>query len=176
MESIQREPTAALKGQRMSAASEKPASPQLHLRPYRDLDWLAICRVHDLARPLELRGSCDMRAFVPIEADPEVADLKRSQKIVAEVDGYVVGFVGVDGDELAWLYVDPAHHSQGIGRRLLRQGLRLTRGAPWTIVLADNQPAIRLYQSEGFRETRRYESENAGYPCTCLRLEKGPLR
>lgn len=164
---------AALKGQRMSAAPEKPASPQPNLRPYRDLDWLAICRVHDLARPIELRGSCDMRAFVPIEADPEVEDLKRSRKIVAEVDGRVVGFVGVDGGEIAWLYVDPAHHSRGIGRRLLREGLRLTQSSPSTIVLAGNHAAIRLYQSEGFREVRRYESDNAGYPCTCLRLEKG---
>lgn len=128
--------------------------------------------MHDLARPIELRGSCDPRAFVPIEADPEVEDLKGSQKIVAELDGRVVGFVGVDGDELAWLYVDPAHHGQGVGRSLLREGLRLARGKPWTIVLAGNEPAIRLYQSEGFREVRRYESENAGYPCTCLRMEK----
>ena len=36
-------------------------------RDYQDADWKAICQVHDRARPDELKGSCDPRAFVPIE-------------------------------------------------------------------------------------------------------------
>jgi ribosomal protein S18 acetylase RimI-like enzyme len=42
----------------------------------------------------------------------------------------------------------------------------------WTIVLDGNQRAIRLYESEGFKEIERFKGDNAGYPCTCLRIER----
>ena len=65
-------------------------------RDYQDEDWNAICRIHDSARPDELKGSCDLRAFIPIEQDDEVEDLKRSQKFVACDGDKVVGFGAVD--------------------------------------------------------------------------------
>lgn len=142
------------------------------IREYRDQDWQAICRVHDRARPDELRGSCDPRAFVPIEQDSEVEDLRRAHKYVACDGDRVVGFVGIDDDCLAWLYVHPGYYGLGIGRTLLRTGLAEIDSRAWTIVLSGNTPARRLYQSEGFHEVRRFESENAGYLCQCIRMEQ----
>src|SRR5258708_38386705 len=101
-------------------------------REYEDRDWKAICQIHDLARPDEPRGSCDPRAFVPIEQDKEVEELRACHKFVACVDKQVVGFVGVDG----------------------------------------NQKAIKLYESEGFQAVKRFTGDNAGYLCSCLRLER----
>jgi ribosomal protein S18 acetylase RimI-like enzyme len=141
-------------------------------REYQEPDWTAICQIHDRARPDELRGSCDPRAFVPIEQDEEVEDLKSSRKFVASLDEEVVGFVGLDDNYLAWLYVDPAHYGKGIGRELLRMGLREIGEGAWTIVLDGNRNAIKLYESEGFREVKRFAGDNAGYPCTCVRMEK----
>jgi len=141
-------------------------------REYQDADWKAICQIHDRARPDELRGSCDARAFIPIEQDKEVEGLQASRKFVACVDEQVVGFVGVDGKYLAWLYVDPDHYGQGIGRELLKMGVREIGDGAWTIALDGNHRAISLYESEGFQEVRSFESDNAGYPCTCLRLER----
>lgn len=143
----------------------------IKIRTFREEDWDSICNIHDLARPDELRGSCDPRAFVPIEQDEEVTQLRSSEKMIAEIDGRIIGFVGVAGDYLAWLYVHPDFYGRGAGRALLRAGLERIGGSAWTIVLSGNQPAINLYTSEGFREVRRFESENAGYPCTCLRME-----
>ena len=144
------------------------------IRPYEEKDWKSICAIHDAARPDELRGSCDPRAFVPIEKDDEVEDLKRSDKFVAMDGERVVGFVGVDGKYLAWLYIAPAYYHQGIGRRLLQKGIEVIGSDAWTIVLDGNKNAIKLYESEGLIEARRFESDNAGYPCTCLRLEQKP--
>jgi len=141
-------------------------------REYQDSDWKAICQIHDRARPDELHGSCDPRAFVPIELDKEVEDLKACQKFVACIDEEVVGFVGVDGKYLAWLYVDPSQYGKGIGRELLRIGLREIGEGAWTIALSGNYKAIKLYESEGFQEVKRFASENNGYPCTGLRLER----
>ena len=141
-------------------------------REYQDADWKAICQIHDLARPDELLGSCDPRAFVPIEQDKEVEELNSSRKFVANIDEEVVGFVGVDDKYLAWLYVDPAHYGQGIGRELLRIGLREIGEGAWTIVLDGNHSAIKLYESEGFQEVKRFVGDNAGYPCTGVKLER----
>lgn len=141
-------------------------------RNYRDNDWKAICLVHDRARPDELNGSCDPRAFIPIEQDPEAEDLKRSQKFVACDGDQVVGFVAVDDKYVSFLYVDPEYYGQGIGRKLLQKGVENAGSGAWTIVLQDNHPAIGLYASEGFNVVHRFDSDNAGYPCTCLRMER----
>lgn len=143
-------------------------------RPYEDKDWQAICQIHDRARPDELKGSCDPRGFIPIEQDKEVEDLKRSKKFVACDGETVVGFVGVDEDYLAWLYVDPSYYGKGIGRELLRIGIREIGEGAWTIVLDGNKSAIALYESEGFREFSRFDGENNGYPVTCLKMRREP--
>ena len=142
------------------------------VRSYHPADWQSLCQIHDLARPDELAGSCDPRAFVPLENDKEVEHLKLCQKIVAFSDDRVAGFIGVDDGYIGWLYIHPDFHRQGIGRDLLKEGLKLIKEKAWTIALAGNSPAVKLYQSEGFIEVNRYESDNAGYPCTCVRLEK----
>ena len=80
---------------------------------------------------------------------------------VAEVDGEVVGFVGVgpsrDPDaegELYTIYVRPGHWGAGVGRELLRAGERrmvelgYRRVVLW--VLADNVRARRFYERAGF--------------------------
>ena len=141
-------------------------------REYKEPDWKAICQIHDRARPDELLGSCDPRAFVPIEQDKEVEELKTSRKFVACDEEKVVGFVGVDDKYLAWLYIDPDHYGKGIGRALLKIAIREIGAGAWTIALDGNQKAISLYESEGFQEARRFTSDNAGYPCTCIRLER----
>lgn len=127
------------------------------IREYQESDWAAICRIHDLARPDELKDSCDPRAFVPIEQDSEVNDLRRAGKHVACQGDQVVGFVGIEGDYLAWLYVDPAYYGHGIGRRLLQLAVTKIGDKAWTIVLDKNNRALQLYESEGFREVRRFK-------------------
>jgi len=141
-------------------------------REYEDKDWTAICQIHDWARPDELRGSCDSRAFVPIEQDKEVEELKACWKFIACEDEIVIGFVGVDDKYLAWLYIDPGHYGKGVGHELLRISLRQIGEGAWTIVLDGNQKAIKLYESEGFREAKRYAGENNGYPVTCIKMER----
>lgn len=141
-------------------------------RDFKDEDWHAICRIHDRARPYELKGSCDPRAFIPIEQDPEVEDLKRSQKFVACDGDAIVGFSSIDGTCVSFLYVDPDYYRQGIGRKLLQIAVDAIGPGAWTIVLHNNKHAIGLYESEGFKEVHRFDSDNAGYPCTCLRVER----
>jgi ribosomal protein S18 acetylase RimI-like enzyme len=141
-------------------------------RDYEENDWQAICNIHDRARPDELKGSCDPRAFIPIEQDEEVEDLKRSQKFVACDGELVVGFSAIDEKYVSFLYVDPDYYGQGIGRRLLQMTTDALGEGAWAIVLDGNHRAIALYESEGFEEIERFKSDNAGYPCTCLRMAR----
>jgi ribosomal protein S18 acetylase RimI-like enzyme len=80
---------------------------------------------------------------------------------VAEVDGEVVGFVGVgpsrDPDaegELYTIYVHPGHWGTGVGRELMRAGegrmgeLGYRRVVLW--VLDGNARAQRFYESAGW--------------------------
>jgi ribosomal protein S18 acetylase RimI-like enzyme len=158
----------------MKSPNETEGNLAFTIRLYQDEDWQAVCRVHDLARPDELRGSCDPRAFVPLAEDETAGDVHTSQKWVACVGEQVVGFVGVEGTYVSWLYVDPAYYGRGIGRHLLRLGVKEIGPEAWTIALAGNTPAIKLYQSEGFEIQKTFEGENAGYPCTVARLVLNP--
>lgn len=147
----------------------------ISIREYEDSDWEAIRRVHDRARPEELRGSCDPRALVPLSEDTEYEeDFRRSRKLVACEGKRVAGFIGVDSAYISWLYVDPDHYGRGIGRHLLRLGMNLAGPNAFTVTLAGNASALGLYESEGFEVTETFEDENVGYPCTCVRLELNP--
>ncbi len=62
---------------------------------------------------------------------------------------------GLEG-EVAEVFVDPESRGRGVGRALLREAVRLFRekgvtlGYVWT--RPDNEPAVRLYRSAGFRD------------------------
>ncbi|MFT7043801.1 MAG: GNAT superfamily N-acetyltransferase [Candidatus Azotimanducaceae bacterium] len=136
------------------------------LRDYTDTDQKAVMRVHDLARPVELVGSCHAAAFVPLADDADdLAEFLSVHKTVACINDNIVGFVGVEGDQLGWLYVDPQFARRGIGRRLLRHALEWIVGAARVHVLAGNAPALRLYHEEGFTLADTFDTTNHGYPC-----------
>src|SRR5205085_5774346 len=51
--------------------------------------------------------------------------VERHEVWVAEEDGHVVGFIGLDPEQLEHLYVDPDAQGRGIGGRLFAQAQRL---------------------------------------------------
>lgn len=143
------------------------------IRKYEDNDWFAVCSIHDKARPIELKGSCDENAFVPLaEDESDLENFTVSHKFVACINGKVVGFVGIKDREVTWLYVDPSEFGRGIGRRLLQYGLANIRDKATTYVLEGNEHACKLYKSEGFKVTEQFNSQNNGYPCTVLKLSQ----
>lgn len=148
---------------------------EVAIRAYGKSDWSAVCVVHDRARPDELAGCCDPRAFVPLAAERSDAEsFRRSRKFVACLGEKVVGFVGVDDMYVSWLYVDPDYYRRGIGRLLLRFAVELIGSGAWTICLAENTRARHLYESEGFQVSDAFAAKNAGYPCNCVRLTLAP--
>lgn len=141
------------------------------IRAYKTEDWNDLCVVHDLSRPIELSGSCDPRAFIHLDSDEEgKTDILESTKLIAEVDGRVVGFVAIDKNVVCWLYVLPECAGQGIGKQLLLSALRLIEGEAITYVLSGNDRALNLYRKVGFNGTEVIESNCSGFSCKYIAL------
>ena len=87
-------------------------------------------------------------------------------------DGRPVAFLGLSGDELAALFVDPCLHRSGIGRRLVDHALSL--GARRLSVNEDNPGARAFYERLGFRAVGRAETDDAGrpYPLILMALSR----
>lgn len=102
----------------------------------------------------------------------ELADPKTRWYVVAELDGAVAGYAGlaVFGDEAHVMTIgtEPVLQSRGIGRTMLRALLaEADRRQVRQVILevrVDNEPAIALYESEGFTTVavrkRYYQPEN----------------
>ena len=84
--------------------------------------------------------------------------------------------VGADA-EIHTLAVDPLYHRRGVGRALLRAVLDRARGATVFLeVRTDNESAINLYRSEGFKVigTRRRYYRPSGADAFTMRREAAP--
>lgn len=123
----------------------------LAIRPYRPEDFPGIGRVHDRARRVELRYAGLEDAFLPLRIAAEREDLFAYPGLfVAELGGEIAGFAACTQEELAWLYVDPAHFRKGVGRALAEHALQRFPGIRHVEVLSGNAPAKALYARLGF--------------------------
>jgi len=99
---------------------------------------------------------------------------------VAEVDGRVVGFTMVDGDELEQLFLDPELHGTGLAAPLLAAGEQQIAEAgydvAWLAVVVGNARARRFYEKHGWYDAGDlpYEVTAVGetYISPCRRYEK----
>lgn len=140
------------------------------IRPYAAADWDAVCHVHDRARPHELAGATDPRAFRPMAAVADAEHFFDSVTLVACEGKRIVGFVSVMGSYITWLYVEPERHRRGIGAALLAAALKLCGRDAWLNTLEGNAAALALYRKAGFDIVKSFSSNCDGYPCVCLRL------
>ncbi len=123
----------------------------LAIRPYRPEDFPGLERVHDRARRIELRYAGLEDAFLPLRIAAEREDLFAYPGLfVAELGGEIAGFAACTQEELAWLYVDPAHFRNGVGRALAEHALQRFPGIRRVEVLSGNAPAKALYARLGF--------------------------
>ncbi|MFT7689101.1 MAG: GNAT superfamily N-acetyltransferase [Candidatus Azotimanducaceae bacterium] len=146
----------------------------IEIRPFKRADQTDLISIHDRARPIELAGSCDPRAFVPLADDKsDLAEFDAAKKFVAlSNNGVIEGFIGIDKDTIGWLYVEPDQMGKGLGRMLLQYALTRLEGKSHVYVLDGNKAAINLYQSEGFNMVDKFKSKNNNYPCRVLKLAR----
>jgi putative acetyltransferase len=81
------------------------------------------------------------------------------------------GFLGMTGSKIDALFIDPAHHGQGIGRALVDHAASLSHGLR-VDVNEQNQGACAFYRKLGFRQVGRSELDDSGRPFPILHLER----
>lgn len=128
-------------------------------------------RESDLAELLDTwqRAAVEAHSFLPdshfVEERRMIAEefLPASDTTVFELEGAVVGFVSMVGNEVGGLFVDPRHQGKGIGRALLDRAL-LTRANLELGVFEQNTIGRRFYDRYGFSITERRIEEGTGEP------------
>lgn len=89
--------------------------------------------------------------------------------VAVDPDDQPLGFIGFNENHVEMLFVDPAHHRQGIGRALLDFG-RQSRSAMSVDVKEQNPQATAFYQRYGFVQTARSPLDGEGRPFPLLHM------
>ncbi|QDU53870.1 GNAT family N-acetyltransferase [Aeoliella mucimassa] len=97
---------------------------------------------------------------------PEVY-LPNADTWVADIDGEVVGFIALIGNQIGGLFLQPSYHNRGIGRALVDKAVEL-HGSLEVEVFSENVVGRRFYASYGFTETEEKTHEPTGQKVLCL--------
>lgn len=124
---------------------------KIKIRPYQKEDWPVLAHIHDRARREELEWAGLLDAFIPFaEASVRERLFDGYTVCVALLEEDLCGFAAYSDEELGWLYVDPAHQRQGVGKALVEHVINRTKRPLKIEVLKGNDPALSFYQSMGF--------------------------
>ena len=87
----------------------------------------------------------------------------------------IVGFMGLAGQGLEALFLDPVHLREGIGRRMVAHAIAL-KGELTVDVNEQNPAAIRFYQACDFEIEGRSAVDSAGrtFPILHMRRKQAP--
>jgi putative acetyltransferase len=102
--------------------------------------------------------------------------LPRAEALVAvDGDDLPIGFMILDGDDLAALFIDAKHHAKGVGGAMVTHALAGRRRLT-VDVNEQNAQAVGFYEHLGFRVTGRSELDGQGraYPLLHMRLSREP--
>lgn len=109
----------------------------------------------DLERVMQLwlEGNLDAHGFVSVDYwtsnAPVVRELLvQAELTVCELDGVIQGFVGMQDDYLAGIFVDKTYRSAGVGKQLLDH-VKKTHPAFSLNVYQRNERAVAFYLREG---------------------------
>ena len=129
----------------------------------------AVDATHDFLTPEDRRAIdaevCDFLPAAPLS-------LARAE------DGKILGFMLLTSTEVGAhmdaLFIDPAMHGQGVGRRLVEHAIAL-HGEITTDVNAQNSGAIAFYRAMGFVETGRSALDDQGRAYPLIHLSRPAL-
>ena len=109
-----------------------------------------------------------IRQYVPqaLQAVPHLV-------VAEDEDGNPAGFMGIEGQALAMLFLAPEARGKGLGKQLLQWGIQQYRVCELA-VNEQNPLAKGFYEHMGFRTYRRTEQDEQGnpYPLCYMRLQE----
>lgn len=90
---------------------------------------------------------------------------------VALEEGKPAGFLGIAGERVEMLFLDPSARGKGLGRQLLQYGMDQF-GVQEVCVNEQNPQALGFYQHMGFQVWKRTETDEQGGPYPLLYLKR----
>ena len=90
---------------------------------------------------------------------------------VALIDGRLVGFTILHGNEVGALFVNPKYHGNGAGYQLMNKAREL-HGHLKVEVFKDNLIGNKFYSRYGFALKREYLHQETGMKMSCLEYRK----
>lgn len=146
-----------------------PVSPTgVTIRAYRETDL-------DEVLDAWYTASVVAHSFLPTEFFPAERErvatqwLPMAETHVAEIDGHVVGFVALVGNEVGAIFLRPDHHGRGIGRALMDHA-RARRPMLELDVFERNEVGRRFYDAYGFEFVSAHPDPLTGETQHRLRL------
>ena len=132
----------------------------VEVRPFqlRDLDRILKIEEHSFGR-----DAWDRELFLEyFRQSPDLFLIaRRARKIVGYVITCIVSKAGSSEAELVSIAVNPVARRRGVALALLNESTALLRARRiktwWLMVAIGNEPAIRFYENNGFRRTRRVQ-------------------
>jgi putative acetyltransferase len=92
--------------------------------------------------------------------------------VLTETGDVPIGFMGLAGDDIAALFLEPARRGQGGGRRLVAHAQAL-RGGDLTVDVNERNPAARgFYEALGFVVVGRSPLDGGGRPFPLLHMRR----
>ena len=130
------------------------------IRKYEDEDMDAVVSswrvATELAHPFLIKDFLDSEAIALREIY-----LPATETWVTEVDGKVVGFIALMGNEIAALFLVPSFHGRGLGNAMVDKAVK-EKGALRVEVFEQNPIGRRFYDAYGFQKTGEYVFERTG--------------
>lgn len=117
-------------------------------------------------------SEADIQFIKPLVLD----ELTQMERLVGvrDADGRVVGFMGLDGVDVAALFIHPTWRGQGIGRQLLTYVVD-TLGASQLDVNEQNDQSVGFYRRMGFEVIGRSAVDGLGQPFPLLHMRRRGL-
>ena len=120
------------------------------------------------AMQLWLNGNLQAHDFIPAKfwesnAPSVYEQLLQANGYVYEADGEILGFVGMQGNYLAGIFVDAKSRSLGIGKKLLNH-IKSRYSTFILHVYQANRRAVAFYQREGLSIASEGVDETTGEP------------
>ncbi|GAB4357962.1 MAG: GNAT family N-acetyltransferase [Cyanophyceae cyanobacterium] len=142
------------------------------IRSYREADLGRVLSVWEnaskIAHPFLSQGFLEAERF----NIPHVY-LPRADTWVAEVDGVVVGFMALLGNEVGALFVEPSYQGIGLGTALLNQAQKL-HGDLEVEVFRENPLGLGFYLHYGFLLVSQQIHGETGHALMRLRFTAIP--
>ena len=115
-----------------------------------------------------------------VELRPQVRDALRHDEldlwVLADADDTPMGFLGLAGNDISALFLDPAARNRGAGRRLIAHAQSLREGELTVDVNEQNPAAIGFYEALGFVVVGRSPLDDEGRPFPLLHMRRAAPR